>query len=79
MVATLTETTVEVLMTVRRNDADQSVQVMAEGRSYDGDGNVVRVSRITDVTSFLTANQVQGAGNVLTALEGRLKTLWNIP
>lgn len=75
--AIITETDVVVTITVIRDELG-NVRVKAHGQSVDAGGNVVRTTRNIDITDNLTAQQVTGAGNVLSSAESRLRTIWNI-
>lgn len=73
--ATLTETTVRVLLHARREE--DGAHVIVEADSLAADGTVIR-HLTRDITDQLGAARLAGVADLLTDAETRLRTLWEI-
>jgi len=71
------EASVRAVVTIQRRD-DGTVQIFAQGQSLAADGEPIRTSRNLDITDDVTATVRNGAENLLTNIENRLKTQWDI-
>lgn len=72
------EASVEAVVTLRRA-ADGTIRIIANGRSLNAAGTVVRATPEVEITSDVSAATRTGADNLLTNVENRLKTQWEIP
>lgn len=75
--ATFTESSVKVELEIKRLP-DDSIRVIARGVSLDAAGTIVRRTML-DITDNLSAARQNGIADLMADVEGRLKTLWEIP
>jgi hypothetical protein len=74
--ATLTETSVRIVVEMVRDGADQHLAI--SGQSKDAAGNLLRSLGSQDVTPLLTTEQANAALLLLDAVEAYYKSVWEI-
>jgi hypothetical protein len=74
---TVQETGVKAIVLITRED-DGSVHLLVQAQSILQDGSVHRTIRRNDITQDVTPATLNGATNLLTTVENRLKQLWEI-
>lgn len=73
----IVEVGVRAVITITRN-ADGMARLTVEGASLDAAGTVVRRSQPVDITDAVAQGVRDGAENLMTNIENRLKSQWNI-
>jgi hypothetical protein len=74
----ITETGVRADVSLRR-DANGAVRLTLLGKSVDATGNTVRGTQPVDITDDVSQAVRDGAETLMTNIENRLKSQWNIP